>query len=152
MSRFSRKTQFFGLLFWIGLCFIAAGIGAVGSVETGVSGVPGMGLLGLISSILYLMMGTAAWLAWREQGFMRARTALILFCIQLAASASWTWLSIHFDLGLLAAVDIGLLVLCAVATTFAFWRIRRLAAVLMLPYLACVGFYVVFAFAIGFRI
>ena len=148
MSRFSLKTQFFGLLLWLGLCFIAAGIGAVASVDAGdfyqslnsPSWAPPARLFGPVWSILYLMMGIAAWIAWREQGFMRARTALTLFCIQLAANALWTWLFFHFHLGLLATVDIGLLVLCVVATMFAFWRIRRLAAVLMLPYLAWVIF------------
>ncbi|MCE3274122.1 MAG: tryptophan-rich sensory protein, partial [Ramlibacter sp.] len=42
--------------------------------------------------------------------------------------------------GAFAFAEVLLLLVLIVATVAAFWRIRRLAAVLLLPYLAWVGF------------
>lgn len=148
MTSFSRTTQLFGLAFWLVLSFIAAGAGAFASVNAGdfyqtlvnPPWAPPAWIFGPVWAILYLMMGIAAWLVWRERGFAGAKTALILFCIQLVANSLWTWLFFYFHLGLLATVDIGFLLICIIATTFAFQSIKKAAAILLLPYLAWVTF------------
>lgn len=85
-------------------------------------------------------MGVAAWLVWRMDGFRAARTALTLFLVQLAANALWTWLFFAWHRGGLAFADIVLLWTLIVATLIAFWRIRPMAAALLVPYLAWVSF------------
>lgn len=84
-------------------------------------------------------MGLAAWLAWRERGAARLGVALGLFVAQLGVNALWSWLFFVWQLGAYAFVDALLLFVLIAATLILFWRINRLAALLLLPYLAWVG-------------
>jgi tryptophan-rich sensory protein len=86
-------------------------------------------------TLLYVLMGVAAWLVWLERGFRQARSTLSLFLIQLAVNALWTWLLFVWHLGALAFGEI--LILC---TVVAFWRVRPMAGALLIPYLAWVTF------------
>jgi tryptophan-rich sensory protein len=99
-------------------------------------------------SVLYVLMGVAAWLVWRAQDFMRARSALILFVVQLIANALWSWVFFVWHQGGLAFAEVLLLWVLIVGTVVAFWRLNTLAAVLLLPYLA----WVTFASALTFSI
>jgi len=94
------------------------------------------------------LIGIAAWLVWRAHGLRRARIALIVFVIQLAANALWSWLFFAWRQGGLAFADIVLLWLLIVATIVAFSRLQRLAAALLLPYLAWVSFAALLNFSI----
>ena len=91
-------------------------------------------------------MGVAAWLVWRSPGPKRA--ALTLFGAQLAANALWSWLFFAWHRGALAAVEILVLLALIVAMIVAFWRISRLAALLMVPYLLWVSFASVLTWAV----
>jgi tryptophan-rich sensory protein len=85
-------------------------------------------------------MGIAAWLVWREQGADRLRAALTLFVAQLGVNALWSWLFFAWHKGAIAFADVLILLALIAATITAFWRIRRLAGILMLPYFAWVAF------------
>jgi tryptophan-rich sensory protein len=85
-------------------------------------------------------MAVAAWLVWRERGFSRARGALGLFMAQLLVNALWSWLFFSWHRGAFAMVDIVVLWALILATVIAFAKIRRLAAWLLVPYLAWVSF------------
>lgn len=143
------RHQLLGLLAWLMIVVIAAAIGALASLDA--SGfyqqlnrpawAPPAWLFGPVWSLLYFMMAVSAWLVWRQHGFGRARAALLLFVIQLALNALWTPLFFGWKLGGLSFVVIVLLELFIVATITLFWRIGpRLAAFLLLPYLAWVAF------------
>lgn len=95
---------------------------------------------GPVWTALYALMGVSAWLVWRERGLAGARTALALFIAQLAANALWSWLFFAWRLGGPAFAEVLLLWCLIAATAIAFRRIRLLAAVLLLPYLAWVTF------------
>jgi tryptophan-rich sensory protein len=87
---------------------------------------------------LYTLMGVAAWLVWRTgQG---RRGALAWFGIQLVLNAAWT--PVFFGLRSIGGglIVIVLLELAIFGTIIAFARRSRLAAVLMVPYAAWVGF------------
>jgi tryptophan-rich sensory protein len=84
-------------------------------------------------------MAIAAWLVWRTRGFRSAALALGLFVVQLVVNALWTWLFFTWRQGALAFVEIILLWVLIVATIVAFSRISRIAAVLLLPYIAWVS-------------
>jgi tryptophan-rich sensory protein len=86
------------------------------------------------------MIGIAAWLVWRVDGFRAARGALSLFLAQLALNALWSWLFFGWHRGALAFVDILLLWVLIIATLIAFWRVRALAGWLLVPYLLWVSF------------
>lgn len=93
-------------------------------------------------------MGLAAWLVWRVRGFAGARSALLVFVSQLAVNALWTWLFFVWRQGALAFLEILMLWVLILVTIGLFWRASRVAALLLLPYLAWVSFASVLTFAI----
>jgi benzodiazapine receptor len=97
-------------------------------------------LFGPVWTVLYVMIGVAAWIVWRERGFAGARFALSLFLIQLVANALWTWIFFAWRRGALAFAEIIVLWILIVVTMLLFWRIRRIAGALFVPYLAWVTF------------
>jgi tryptophan-rich sensory protein len=96
-------------------------------------------------------MGIAAWLVWRERGFSGARAALVLFLAQLLANALWTWLFFAWRQGALAFVEILVLWALILATSISFWRVRKVAAVLLIPYLGWVSFAAFLTYAVWKR-
>lgn len=147
MDEVSRR-RIPGLLGWLLLSFSAAAIGAVASANAArfyaqlnrPDWAPPPWLFAPVWTALYLLMGIAAWLVWRAQGFRGARTALILFIVQLAANALWSWVFFVWHQGGLAFAEVILLWCLIVATVMAFRRHDAWAAGLMLPYLAWVTF------------
>ena len=145
---FSLARQVIGLLGWLALAFAAAAIGAVASIHAAAfysalarpTWAPPGWLFGPVWSVLYLLMGIAAWLVWRARGFAGAKSALVVFIVQLLANALWTWVFFVWRLGGLALAEILLLWALIAATIVLFWRVSRLAAALLLPYLAWVSF------------
>lgn len=142
------RSRALGLLGWIALSFAAAAIGGFASVSAGgfyqqldrPLWAPPAWLFGPVWTVLYLLMGVAAWLVWRARGFAGARTALTLFLVQLVANALWTWLFFAWREGALAFAEIVVLWALILGTVIAFWRVRPLAGALLLPYLAWVSF------------
>lgn len=137
-----------GLLGWLLVTFAAAAVGALASTNAGEfygglvrpSWAPPGWLFGPVWSVLYALMGIAAWLVWRTRGFAGARNALFVFMVQLAANALWTWLFFVWRQGAVAFAEILLLWALILVTVGLFSRISRLAAALLLPYLAWVSF------------
>ena len=145
-----------GLVGWLLLTFAAAATGAAASASAAAfyqqlarpHWAPPGWVFAPVWSVLYVLMGVAAWLVWRAHGFMRARSALILFVVQLIANALWSWVFFVWHQGGLAFAEVLLLWVLIVGTVVAFWRLNTLAAVLLLPYLA----WVTFASALTFSI
>jgi translocator protein len=100
-------------------------------------GTPPNWLFGPVWTVLYVMVGVAAWLVWRRSGPARP---LRLWGWQLAANALWTpaFFALHSP-PLALAVSLVLLILIGL-TVRAFRRVQPLAAWLMLPYMAWTGF------------
>lgn len=156
MTRMSQKNQIIGLVGWLVISFIAAGIGAAASVQASSfyaelvrpSWAPPSAVFGPVWTILYALMGIAAWLVWRAKGFRAARASLVLFLVQLAVNALWSWLFFGWHLGAPAFADIVLLWLLIVTTLALFWRFRLLAGVLLIPYLLWVSFASVLCYSV----
>jgi len=91
-------------------------------------------------TLLYLSMGVAAWLVWRERLGSRALLPLALFGAQLVLNGLWSWLFFGLRRPDLALADIVALWLAIAATIVAFWGVRPVAGALLLPYLAWVTF------------
>jgi len=143
----SYAKQIIGLFGWLLLSFAAAMIGAAAVQAASFyqqlaqpSWAPPSSVFGPVWSLLYALMGIAAWLVWRGGGWRRHRSALALFVIQLALNALWSWLFFAWHHGALAFADIVLLWLLIAATLIGFWRVRPLAGALLLPYLCWVSF------------
>ena len=90
-------------------------------------------VFGPVWTVLYVMVGVAGWLLWRERGWTPVVT---LWAVQLVLNLAWTPLFFGAGLRGLALVDIVLLDLLVAATIVLGWRTSRPAALLLVPYLA----------------
>lgn len=97
---------------------------------------PAPQLFGIVWGILYALMGLALSVIMTARGAWGRREAVIAFVVQLLLNLGWSPLffgahQMTAALVLLIAIDIAVLV-----TIYLFWRVRPLAAWLMVPYLA----------------
>lgn len=97
-------------------------------------------VFGPVWSFLYLSMGVAAWLVWRNGTTASLVWPLRLFLVQLLLNALWTPLFFGMHRPGLALIDIMLLWGAIGATTFAFYAPSKAAAFLLIPYWLWVSF------------
>lgn len=155
----SLQRQIIGLAGWLGLTLAAGAVGAIASAEAREfyasleqpAWAPPGWIFGPVWTLLYLMMGLAAWWVWRAQAGRGARAALSLYLLQLAANALWSWLFFAWKQGAWAFVEILILWTMIVATNVLFGRVRRLAGWLMVPYLGWVTFAAFLCYAVWQR-
>jgi benzodiazapine receptor len=148
VAQLKKNKQIIGLIAWLSVSFIAAAIGGAASIQAGSfygqivrpDWAPPPEVFGPVWTVLYALMGVAAWLVWRIGGSRHSRAALALFVAQLVLNSLWSWLFFGWHLGALAFADIMLLWALIVATLLAFWRLRPLAGALLVPYLLWVSF------------
>lgn len=144
----SKQKQILGLVGWLAVSFVASVVGAVASIQAKSfygqlvqpDWAPPASLFGPVWTVLYALMGIAAWLVWCFGGFRTNRQALTLFLVQLALNALWSWFFFVWHLGALAFADIVVLWLLIAATLVSFWRVRPLAGALLIPYLLWINF------------
>jgi len=159
MPHRSLIVQTVGLFAWLAVAFAVAAVGAAASIDAAFfyaqldrpGWAPPASVFGPVWSVLYLLMGIAAWLVWREPGAKGRLLVLVLFPVQLGANGLWSWLFFTWRHGAGAFAEVVLLLALIVATAIAFWRIRRLASVLLFPYLAWVCFASVLTWALWQR-
>jgi tryptophan-rich sensory protein len=94
----------------------------------------------IVWTVLYALMGVAFALVCSAWGARRRAWAIALFVIQLLINLAWSpvFFGLHemwIALGVLLALDVA-----ALLTTALFWRVRRLAGWLMVPYVLWILF------------
>jgi benzodiazapine receptor len=152
----SKAQQIGGLIIWLLISFTVAATGAMASIQAAQfyanmlqpAWAPPAWLFGPVWSALYLMMAVAAWSVWRKGGFSAARVALSLFLLQLVLNALWSWLFFAWHLGALAFIDILIMWVFIVLTIITFKTHNKIAAWLLVPYLAWVSFAAVLNFSV----
>lgn len=94
----------------------------------------------IVWSALYVMMGLAGWLLWQQRNAAGGKLALGLFGIQTLMN--WEWSFIFFQWHMLGTAYVWILAMVAVVgiLIFAALKVSRTAALLLLPYLAWIGF------------
>jgi tryptophan-rich sensory protein len=102
---------------------------------------PPAAVFGPVWTVLYIMMGVAAYLVWR-QGFGAdgVKAALVVFVGQLALNGLWSILFFGMRQPGWALVEIVVLWVAIGATIWLFWRVVPAAGALLLPYWAWVSF------------
>ncbi len=95
---------------------------------------------GVVWPILYTMLGLAAAMVLHARGAPGRGLALALFAAQLLANYGWSPLFFAMHQVSAAFWLIVATLALAIATTFAFGRIRRAAAWLMVPYMVWLSF------------
>jgi len=134
------------------LCFLAAAAGGAASVNAGgfyselmrPSWAPPGWVFGPVWTVLYAMMAVSAWLVWRQHRFRGAPAALSLFVVQLGANALWTWIFFVWRMGFFAFAEILVLLVLIITVR----RKNRLAALLLVPYIAWTAFAAVLSFTV----
>jgi benzodiazapine receptor len=137
------------LIVFVGLCLL---VGAVGGWVTATSVKtwyptlqkptfnPPDWVFGPVWTVLYVMMGVAAWRVWSRAWGDRARGPLLLFAVQLALNLGWSVAFFGFHAIGAAVFVIVALEAAILGTMLLFRRIDGPAAVLLVPYALWVAF------------
>lgn len=137
------------LIVFVGLCLLVGALGGWVTADSVKDWYPTLRkpsfnppnwVFGPVWTILYIMMGVAAWRVWCEAWGDRARGPLMLFALQLALNLGWS--VAFFGLHAIGAAVVVIVALEAaiLATMLAFRRIDGLAAALLIPYALWVAF------------
>jgi len=94
-------------------------------------------IFGPVWSVLYVLIAVAAWRVFRRRGL---DGAVVLWIVQLAVNASWSFVFFGAHALGLAVVDVLVLLVLAAMTALAFLRRDRTAGRLMVPYVCWVAF------------
>ncbi len=95
---------------------------------------------GIVWSILYLMLGFALALVCAAWGARGRTVAITVFLVQLALNMAWTPVFFGAQQITSALILIAVLDVLVIITIVLFWRVRKLAAWLLVPYLAWILF------------
>jgi len=152
----SERRSWWGIIGWIAVTVGAGQLGALlGAGDAAFyqelnrpGWAPPSWLFGPVWIVLYLMIGVAAGLVWRERGFAAARGPLILFLVHLLFNAAWTGIFFGLREFGLAFAEILLLWAMIAALVVAFYRIRPVAGALLVPYLLWVSYAAALNFAL----
>lgn len=106
-------------------------------------------IFGPVWTTLYLLMGISAFLIWRK-GLRnkKVKRALSYFLVQLFFNFSWSLLFFGLHSPLLGLLNIILLLISIVLTIQAFYKISKVAAYILVPYLLWVSFATILNIAI----
>lgn len=139
---------------------IAQTAGAIGSIFTAKSiptwyaGIekpffsPPNWLFGPVWVALYALMGIAAYLVWQKRQTAGAKQGLWLYLVHLAANALWSVIFFGLQNPGLAFVEILILWALILAVIWRFYKIRKTAGLILIPYIAWVTFAAFLNFAI----
>jgi benzodiazapine receptor len=88
---------------------------------------------------LFILMGIALCLVWEsDTGRREVKIAIGIFCVQFALNVIWSFLFFGLESPILGLADILILWVMIVTTIWAFYRVKKSAAYLLIPYLAWV--------------
>ena len=144
-----KRTDWLPLIGFIALSQLAGVVGSfftVSSVNTWYNTLvhpalnPPSWVFGPVWTTLYILMGVAAFLVWKQGKGARKRRALIVFGLQLSPNALWSVVFFGLQWPLGGVVVIAAMWLSIVWTMVLFNNISRQSARLLWPYLAWVTF------------
>ncbi|MEL6878170.1 MAG: TspO/MBR family protein [Pseudomonadota bacterium] len=102
---------------------------------------------GIVWTILYIMIGMAVALIASAWGAHGRKLALALFVIHFAFNLAWTPTFFGAQNIIGGLIVLGIVVVTLLVVIWAFWRVRKSAAFLLVPYLA----WVLFATALNYQ-
>ncbi len=142
------------LIISIALPFLASAVGSLftaGSVSSWYMTLnkppfnPPSWVFGPVWTLLYLLMGVSLYLVWIRKF---DKNAFTFFGIQLFLNALWSVLFFGIKSPLLALVEIIFLWAAILITIFYFYKINKISAYLLIPYILWVSFAAILNFAI----
>ena len=106
-------------------------------------------VFGATWTFLYILLGLALAMLLHARGARRRGRIIALFLLQLAMNYAWSPLFFAFHEVGAALTLIGAMIILTLALIVLLWPIRRIAALLMLPYLAWLCFAALLTAQIG---
>ena len=98
-------------------------------------------LFGPVWTFLYVLMGIAFWLIWKnETPESNKRNAYTVFAMQLFLNFCWSIIFFRFQSPFFALIEILLLLAMILLTAYHFAKISKTAAYLLIPYALWVSF------------
>jgi tryptophan-rich sensory protein len=91
-------------------------------------------VIGAVWSVLYALIAVAGALLWRRRDHVTGGKLMWLFALQFGLNAAFTPIFTRFHALKLAVLVCGLLSLVVATLAVLAWPVRRLAAVLLVPY------------------
>lgn len=92
-------------------------------------------------TVLYILMGIAAYRVWTSNVSQEKKdNALLFYIIQLSLNFLWPIVFFRFDMIFVSFIIIVLLLITIVITTIKFYKIDKVAGYLMIPYILWVSF------------
>lgn len=88
----------------------------------------------IVWTLLYILMGVASYLIFAS-GARERRSALLLYAFSLVMNFFWPLIFFGAGMYLVALIWLGLLLITTVLLFIRFFRIRKTAAYLLIPYL-----------------
>lgn len=145
----TRGGDVAGLIVFLAICFAVSGLG--GAITTTSVGTwyqtlakppfnPPDWIFPPVWTALFLAMAIAGWLVWRRAGLSGARRAFVLYAVQLALNLGWSVTFFGLRSPGMALIEIVPLIVAIASTGILFFRIDRLAGLLLVPYAAWTGF------------
>ena len=99
-------------------------------------------------SLLYILMGIAAFLIWQKRDNLKTKPALMFYGIQLILNTFWSIIFFGMHNPGLAFLEIIILWTFILITLIKFYKINKAAGFLFIPYLLWVSFASILNFAI----
>lgn len=134
---------------------VIGGVATASSVTTWYAGLnkpafnPPNAVFAPVWTTLYVLMALAAWRVWRAPGPDRERrTALAVYGLQLVLNLAWSLIFFGLRAPGIALAEVAALLVAVIACAACFWRVDRIAGLMLLPYAA----WVAFASALNFEI
>jgi benzodiazapine receptor len=143
-GQMKKKQAWISFVVFILLCFIVEIVGSFWTRETVSTWYPTLvkpswtppdWVFAPVWFCLYIMIAFAGWLIYRAKHSHKRTVALMFYGAQLALNFIWSFLFFSLQSPLLGLIDIILLLLCISLTIIQAWSVRRLASLLLIPYL-----------------
>lgn len=147
------------LKFLVSIFFILA-VGFLGSIFTSISVstwypelkkplfTPPNWIFGPVWTLLYILMGISFYIVWSKTDIKSNKNAFYFFIIQLLLNLLWSFFFFGLKSPIFGLFDIFLLLIFIILTILEFYKISKISAFLMVPYLIWVSFATVLNFSI----
>jgi benzodiazapine receptor len=134
------------LMAFIGICAVAASSGALFPPGRWYDSLrkpawrPPNWLFGPAWTVLYAMIAVAGWLVWTTAGPGERLVPMSVYGLQLVLNAVWSGIFFGMKRMKLALGEMALLWLSIAVNIAVFWPVHKIAALMLVPYLAWVSF------------
>ena len=153
LNRMKDTTKIVRLICTVTVCLLIGFLGSSATTDSVTTWYVGLSrpsftppdwTFGVVWPILYVMMGISAFLIWNKGLDKReVKVALSIFGLQLILNGLWTPIFFGLHLIGLALIEILMMWAAILLTIIYFWKVSKLAALLLLPYILWVSFAVI---------